>query len=322
MLDLLKSADLDINFHLSEKADFKDDNIQHLHNHKDILKKISLLSLDLNERDLELALCCPFLPANFKIRPFSDIGQKLSPQPVSDTHNQRSKNQQLQTDVKQIANNQPANPLQDLITQAQKKADEANDLQQLLSFIHDFQTSLSCQKFAVQTLAYQDLANIEYLWIGDAVSVDDDRAGSIYSDISGAMITNFMRTISIGRYDKLPMGQIGFLNMSFWPLASESTYSYKHDAYSVCLPFVKKLIEFINPKTILLSGEAPAYHLLNLDNCHANRANMFSLDINSTHFPCYPILSRDYILKSDVAKKYFWFDLLSIIYNNNEKISV
>ncbi|MFT6071616.1 MAG: uracil-DNA glycosylase family 4 [Alphaproteobacteria bacterium] len=321
MSDLLKSSDLGITYHISDHNTFnKSSSSLYTNSSDDIWHKISSLSSNLSERDFELAQCRPLLPSHFKIKPLlANIKNttNISPNNLSPTRQlPYQKYRSLASTTQHDAEKEHNESLLSHISQAETLALKASDLPSLHESINTFNSHLDCQKFAYNTLAYQDISNVDILWISESVTPDDDRMNQVFSDNTGKMIEKLFKNIGFGRSEKLNHGQIGFLNASFWPLTSESNSDKNHDAYQICLPFVKKIITLVKPQKIIISGDAPLYHLLNIDSSLQAQGKPLILSLDSQNFQCYSVFSMDYILKSDIAKKNFWFDLLRILQDN------
>lgn len=276
----------------------------------DILHKISSLSSQLDERDFELAISKPLLPIGFKIKPDIQSGHRAVKVGVQSPIISPS-----------IADNQndADTQLEKIIATAQSLADQADNIVSLKFAIDNFKSMQESQKLALKTLAYHDAETIDILWINDAVSSDDDRQQGIMSDNAGQMIVRLFDYLGYGRNKPHKNGQIGYTSLSFWPLMpSDATYGRE---YQICLPFIKRLIYFLNPKKIILSGNIPLQYLVQADDAFKHHGKKFALPIDDKIFDCYSVFNLSYILHSEVTKKIFWFDLLTILHDteNNYK---
>ncbi len=315
MVDVLKASDFGVVSHITGNLDFNTSyNPSHFYkiSRGDILQKISSLSYDLDERDFELAITKPLLPVGFKIKP--DIS-------VSAVHNRVSRQvkSSIQTPAASVGfvNNQDddAPYLEKIITKAHNSANEARDLSSLKMVIDSFDSTLESQKFSLKTLAYHDAETLDILWINNSISSDEDRLQGIMSDSIGQMIVNLFDYLGYGRNGLSHKKQVGYTALSFWATPFGDTQKKKE--YDVCLPFVKKLIYLLNPKKIILSGNAPLHYLLQGDDVFKNHGKKFLLTIDDKTFDCYSVFSVPYILRSEITKKIFWFDLLKILHDND-----
>jgi uracil-DNA glycosylase family 4 len=313
MSDLLKAADFGVVSHITTNDDFnKSYNPRDFYDisRDDILQKISSLSSDLSERDFEFAIAKPLLPAGFKIKPNIVVDKQISSYKKQPT-------KPLLTALPSDSENNSDDAfsaLQRKIIEAQSLAEQATDLASLKLLVQNFDSALDSQKFAIQTLFYNDADNVDILWVNESVSHDDDRNCMIMSDNIGKMIPNLFNLLGYGRNKDLKNGQIGYTALSFWYLAPSDNHNQTE--YQICLPFIKKLIYFLNPKKMIVSGNIPLHHLLGGDDVFKNHGKKFLLLIDDKSFDCYSVFSPAYIACSEVAKKIFWFDLLKILDNN------
>lgn len=316
MNDLLKASDFGVVSHITGNLDFNTSyNPSHFYKMSpdDILKKISSLSSDLDERDFELAITKPLLPVGFKIKP--DMSALA-------LHNRDHKQikPNIQTPAVAVGfvqnnDNDDAPYLEKIIAKAQNAADQAHDLVSLKSAIDTFDSTLESQKFSLKTLAYHDADTVDILWINNSISSDEDRTQGIMSDTMGQMIVNLFDYLGYGRNGKSDNKQVGYTALSFWATPIGDMQTKKE--YDICLPFVKKLIYLLNPKKIILSGNAPLHYVLQIDDVFKNHGKKFVLAIDDKTFDCYSVFSVPYILRSEITKKIFWFDLLKILHDND-----
>jgi uracil-DNA glycosylase len=316
MVDLLKASDFGVVSHITANLDFNTSyNTSHFYkiSRGDILQKISSLSCDLDERDFELAIAKPLLPVGFKIKP------SMSVPAVNSQSGHRQVKPNIQTPVASgvFVNNQDDDNahLEQIILKAQKAANQADDLSSLKVAINNFESTLESQKFALKTLAYHDAETVDILWINNSISSDEDKLQGVMSDSMGQMIVNLFDYLGYGRNNLNLKKQVGYTALSFWAIPFGDTQEKKE--YQVCLPFVKRLIYLLNPKKIILSGNVPLHYVLQVDNVFKNHGKKFSLAIDDKTFDCYSVFSVPYILRSEITKKIFWFDLLKILHDND-----
>ncbi len=316
MVDLLKASDFGVVSHITGNLDFnRSYNPSHFYkmSSDDILKKISSLSCDLDERDFELAIAKPLLPVGFKIKP----DMSASTVHRQDVHKQVKPSVQTPVVSVGFVQNQDddASYLEKIVAKAHNAANQAHDLTSLKTAIDNFDSSLESQKFSLKTLAYHDAETLDILWINNSISSDEDRLQGIMSDSIGQMIVNLFDYLGYGRNGLSHKKQVGYTALSFWATPFGDTQKKKE--YDVCLPFVKKLIYLLNPKKIILSGNAPLHYLLQGDDVFKNHGKKFLLTIDDKTFDCYSVFSVPYILRSEITKKIFWFDLLKILHDND-----
>ena len=324
MSDLLKSADFGVSFHLTNSDNFnKLYTPSHFYtvSRDDILQKISSFSSELDERDFELAIAKPLFPKGFAIKPDAPSVQTTQNTKLTTQNTQNNNFLQKPRLTHAVSDNITAQnddtELHKKIVHSQMLAQQAPDLPNLLLAIQNFQSDLESQKFSACTLAYHDSNMIDILWINDFVSSDDDKNQQIMSDSAGKMVVNLFDTLGYGRNTPKQNGQIGCTALSFWTVHEKKDTSDAPE-YQICLPFVKRLIYLLNPKKIILSGDMSLKYLVQKEDVLTHHGQKFDLLIDDKTFACYASFDLSYILRSEVIKKYFWFDLLKILHDNTQ----
>lgn len=307
MSDLLKAIDLGVCFHVTTNHSFLNNDDVIALSKEDILTKISSFPWDIAERDFELAYSKPLLPKNFQIKPYDT--QPVKQKTVAE--NTKNTKQKFDTNTDGIASE-----LDKKILEATLSAEQATDILSLKSIINNFDFGLKSKDFSLQTLIYDDTEDIDVLWINDAVSDDDDKNHKIMSDIAGQMIINLFKNLGYERNKETAELKIGCTALSFWSVPPD-IYEQKPE-YKICLPFLKKLIYLLKPKKIILSGSAILKYLTGNDDVLKHHGQKFSVSIFDKNFDCYCVFGISYILRSEVTKKIFWFDLLKILQDNSK----
>ena len=81
----------------------------------------------------------------------------------------------------------------------------------------------------------------------------------------------------------------------------------------MCLPMIKKHIELINPKAILLLGSTATYALIrNTEGITKIRGKWVDIEINKKQYPTLPTFHPAFLLRQPGQKKYSWEDLKSL----------
>ena len=81
----------------------------------------------------------------------------------------------------------------------------------------------------------------------------------------------------------------------------------------MCLPMIKKHIELINPKAILLLGSTATYALIrNTEGITKIRGKWVDIEINQKQYPTLPTFHPAFLLRQPGQKKYSWEDLKSL----------
>ena len=80
-----------------------------------------------------------------------------------------------------------------------------------------------------------------------------------------------------------------------------------------CLPFIKKHIELINPKVLMLLGSTATFALLkNTEGITKIRGKWVDLNFNTMSVPTLPTFHPAFLLRQPAQKKHVWEDLKSL----------
>ena len=146
----------------------------------------------------------------------------------------------------------------------------------------------------------------EVFIIGEAPGADEDRQGEPFVGRSGQLLNKMLASINIKREDCY------IANILPWRPPGNRTPT--SDEVAVCLPFLKKQIELINPKIIFILGRSAANALLdNTESISALRGHF--VDYTTAKGSVIPTLSSfhpAYLLRTTSQKAKAWADLLRL----------
>lgn len=188
---------------------------------------------------------------------------------------------------------------------AQDICDKAQTLDDLRAMVENFE-GCSLRFSANSTVFGYGNPQAEVLIIGEAPGADEDRQGEPFVGRSGQLLNKMLAAIDLKREDCY------IANILPWRPPGNRTPT--SDEVAVCLPFLKKQIELINPKIIFILGRSAANALLN---------NAESISVLRGHFIDYttaqgtviPTLSSfhpAYLLRTTSQKAKAWADLLRL----------
>lgn len=307
MTDLVQSVDFGNIIHISKKyneldykAEFKDLSLSE----KDLIRKIHHFSYSLSEREFELSLSKPLLPEGFRSHSsqYDQLPPKVSAHSIVE---------QKQLTVMNSEGDKSKSAVDEIIARAEIVANTAYSISELQDAVKDFYSNLPSQKVSGPPLFYDDHESADILWINDAVTFDERHIQQIASDISGQMIVKLFEHLGYYRQKLSSHKTIGFTALSFWP---RQNISQEYE-FQICFPFVKRLIYLMDPKYIFSSGYVPKKYF-NLGTSICDQNSMNQLKILDKEFKVFSVTSLAQILNSDIAKKLFWFDLLTIMNHN------
>jgi DNA polymerase len=143
--------------------------------------------------------------------------------------------------------------------------------------------------------------------LGEGPGAEEDRQGLPFVGPSGRMLDDMLAAIGLDR------DQVYISNLLFWRPPGNRTPTQSE--LSVCLPFVERHIELVDPAYLLLLGGSAAKSLL------GRSEGILKLRGRWVHYqhpglprpvPAMPSLHPAYLLRQAAQKRLAWRDLLSL----------
>ena len=149
--------------------------------------------------------------------------------------------------------------------------------------------------------------NADIMLIGEAPGADEDRAAQPFTGLSGQLLDKMVCSIGLERQN------IYITNIIPWrpPGNRQPTPS----EIAICLPFIKRHIELVNPKVLILVGGTSAKILLEKkEGIMRLRGRWFDYQTNDgkTSIPALPIFYFFFLIHSPSQKSNAWRDLISV----------
>lgn len=146
----------------------------------------------------------------------------------------------------------------------------------------------------------------ELMIVGEAPGADEDRQGKPFVGRSGKLLDKMLEAIGIER-DKCFVSNI-------LPWRPPGNRTPTDGEIAVCLPFLQKQIELVNPKIILMLGASAANALLNNSESISHlRGRTLQYDIDESHkYQALATFHPAYLLRSAGQKAKAWSDFLRL----------
>ena len=179
---------------------------------------------------------------------------------------------------------------------------EINTLKDLQSFIENYD-ECELSHTARSTVFCDGNVDAEVMLIGEAPGNQEDIEGKPFVGKSGQLLDKILETININRTNCyisniIPWRPPGNRN----PTAEE---------ISMCLPFIKKHIELVNPKILLLVGSISSKSILNKNlGITKLRGEWHIYKEGNIEVPALPIFHPAYLLRRPNNKSYVMRDIL------------
>ena len=179
-----------------------------------------------------------------------------------------------------------------------------SSLEELKSFMSDFK---GCELYKSSTnMVFSDgNPKSEIMLIGEAPGHDEDIQGKPFVGRSGKLLDKMLEAIELSR-EKVYIANI-------IPWRPPSNRRPTDEEIEICLPFIKKHIELIKPKALMLLGSTATFALLkNTEGITKIRGKWVDLNLNNISVPTLPTFHPAFLLRQPAQKKHVWEDLKSL----------
>jgi DNA polymerase len=199
----------------------------------------------------------------------------------------------------------PATPPSAAMEQARQAAELCTDMEALVEAIHAFE-GCSIKKVATNTVIYDGNPKADILIIGEAPGAEEDRKGIPFCGPAGQLLDRMLAAIDLNREN------VCISNTLYWRPPGNRQPSIEE--LTICRPFVQKLVQFVNPKLLILAGGTAAKAMLDTTQGVSRLRRSWyeykqdGIDPIQTAVLYHPA----YLLRQPTQKKLAWQDLLKI----------
>jgi uracil-DNA glycosylase family 4 len=143
------------------------------------------------------------------------------------------------------------------------------------------------------------------MMIGEAPGRDEDLRGLPFVGRAGQLLDRMLASIGLDR------SSVYIINTLPWrPPGNRTPTPAEH---AVCMPFVERHVELVNPDIIVLLGGVSAKQMLRTDTGIMRlRGKWSSISVGDREVPALPTLHPAYLLRQPAQKRLAWRDLLSL----------
>ncbi|MBI3435365.1 MAG: uracil-DNA glycosylase [Proteobacteria bacterium] len=143
------------------------------------------------------------------------------------------------------------------------------------------------------------------MFVGEAPGREEDLAGLPFVGRSGKLLDRIMAAIGLDR------GGVYIANIVPWRPPGNRTPTPQES--QICLPFVRRQIELVDPDILVCLGGPATQTLLGLaDGIMKTRGRWFDFDTGRRAIRATATLHPAYLLRSPIAKRLVWRDFLAI----------
>lgn len=168
------------------------------------------------------------------------------------------------------------------------------------------------KKTAMNTVFADGNPKADIMFIGEAPGADEDRQGIPFVGASGQLLDKMLHACALEK-EEGDRSNVYITNVLFWRPPGNRNPTLSEIA--VCLPFVERHIELVDPKVIVLLGGAAAKAVLgHHEGISRLRGRWFQHSTPGLSAPVQAtaLFHPAYLLRSPAQKRRAWGDLLNI----------
>jgi DNA polymerase len=142
------------------------------------------------------------------------------------------------------------------------------------------------------------------MFVGEAPGFEEDKQGLPFVGRSGQLLDRMLAAIGLDRT------QAYIANIVPWRPPGNRTPTPVET--QICLPFIRRQIELAGPEILVTIGQPSTGALLEVQGIMKNRGRWFAYHTGNREIRAMPMLHPAYLLRSPIAKRLAWRDMLAI----------
>ena len=244
--------------------------------------------------------------------PVNRLKTPAAPQPVTPMHapvfvgerSELTKTERLFEPAQRAREAQPV--AGDNIGSAMAAASAAANLAELKAALESFEGS-ALKRMATHTVFADGVAESRIMLIGEAPGRDEDRLGKPFVGRAGQLLDKMLASIGLDRTRNCYITNV----MNWRPPDNRDPAP---EEAAICLPFLRRHIELVNPLAILLLGAVAGRHVMGIsDGIMKTRGRWMEYRVGERMVPVLPTLHPAYLLRQPAHKKLAWRDLQAFV---------
>ena len=193
----------------------------------------------------------------------------------------------------------------DAVAVAKSAAAAAMDLEGLKAAMAAF--DLCDLKRGARNLVFgQGASSARVMIIGEAPNREEDRAGKPIVGLAGTLLDKMLAAIDLGRDGPDPDSLVYVTTVVPWRPPQDRDLTA--DEIAMLRPFLQRHIELVAPDVVVLMGNAPCLAMLDRKGITRLRGTWHE----TAGRVVLPMLHPDYLLRTPIAKREAWADLLEL----------
>lgn len=203
---------------------------------------------------------------------------------------------------KSVAEQKAALSIARAVEEAQKVASAAGSVAELCAGVRAFSLS-PLSKFATNAITGVGVDNPKLLVITDIPNSDEDRSGVVLSGATGELLVKILSAIECSVGTNTYTFPASFLRPAGGRVPTR-------EELNIFTPFIKRFVELLKPKFIMLMGAVPVEAVLGkTDAITSLCGKMFEYN----GVPVMPTFSLNFLNNNKDAKRKVWQDLQTVI---------
>lgn len=187
---------------------------------------------------------------------------------------------------------------------AREAARGAPDLDALRAVLEQFD-GCALKATAKSLCFYRGNVKARLMIVGEAPGRDEDLQGKPFVGRAGQLLDKMLAAIGLGEDD------VHITNVVYWRPPGNRTPTPQE--VQVCRPFLERQIELVAPDILMTMGGSAGNALLDMEGgIMRQRGRWRDLVVGGRSVPAMPTLHPAYLLRTPVAKRLAWRDLLAI----------
>jgi DNA polymerase len=189
-------------------------------------------------------------------------------------------------------------------TEARAAARRAVTLEELRDMLHKFD-GCALKATATQLVFADGNPSAKVMFVGEAPGRDEDIEGLPFVGRSGKLLDRMLAAIGLDRTS------VYIANIVPWRPPGNRTPTPQESA--ICLPFITRQIELVDPDILVCLGGPSAQTLLGIkEGITKTRGRWFTFDTGKREIRAMPTFHPAFLLRSPLQKRFAWRDFLAI----------
>jgi DNA polymerase len=187
---------------------------------------------------------------------------------------------------------------------ARALAAQASSLEELRTLLAAFD-GCALKATATQLVFADGAPDAKIMLVGEAPGGDEDRLGKPFVGRAGQLLDRMLAAIGLDRT------RVYIANVVAWRPPGNRTPTLQETA--ICLPFIQRQIELVDPDFLVCLGASSAQTLLNVkDGITRARGKWFDYRSGERTIKALAMLHPAYLLRQPAQKRFAWRDLRAL----------